>query len=82
MFLFLLCDFPSSKCLNFLNNDIFYEQMEAAVIALSVVSYIYRKRGYTYTPQYLGIYSTVTFCSVYSRVMPSNAFKTISPSIN
>lgn len=37
-FLFFLCDFPSLWFLNFLNNDIYYEQMDRAVMASSVFS--------------------------------------------
>jgi len=40
-FLFFLCDFPSLQFLNFLNNDIYYEQMDGAVMASSVFSKIY-----------------------------------------
>lgn len=40
-FLFFLCDFPSLQFLNFLNNDIYYEQMDGAVMASSVFSAIY-----------------------------------------
>lgn len=41
MFLFFLCDFPSLWFLNFLSNDIYYEQIDRAVIASSVFSKMY-----------------------------------------
>lgn len=40
-FLFFLCDFPSLCFLNFLNNDIYYEQMDRPVMASSVFSKMY-----------------------------------------
>ena len=39
--LFFLCDFPSLWFLNFLNNDIYYEQMDRTVMASSVFSKMY-----------------------------------------
>lgn len=40
-FLFFLCDFPSLWFLNFLSNDIYYEQMDRAVMASSVFPKMY-----------------------------------------